>query len=194
MTEGTFTLPDIPDLSGIQDTYSNTGDKAPFVDGWYEADIVEKRVLTNKAGNELEFASGDAPSQAGDSRNIKLQMSVKRQSDGRELGTGYLLNYRPEYLTQETVQQINAFIEQVKTGAAQWKGSGMFRPFKALKTLGTLQKVAGVRQFSRTEEGGLNLAPLFGKKIWVRLGPDEQKPQYKAILDVRDTKPTKNVY
>ena len=193
MTDAVFSLPDIPDLSGIQDTYPG-GDSKPLVDGWYEGEIVDKRTLTTRAGNEVSFETTDSPSQAGDSRNIRLQVVVKRQEDGRTYGLNNLINYKPEFLTQETVQAINAFIEKVKSGEAQWKGSGMFRPFKVLKTLGTLQKVAGVRQLSRTEDGGLNLSPLYGKKAWFRLGPDEQKPQYKAILDIRETKPTKNAY
>lgn len=184
----TLTLPDIPDLSGIEDTYPS-GSSAPFQDGWYEGTILERRTLTNKAGNEISFESGDGLSQAGDSRNIRLQVEVARASDGRKLGQGYLVNYKPEFLTQETVQQISAFIEKVKAGQAEWKGSGLFRPFKVLKTLGTLQKIAGVRQLSRNEDGSLNISPLFGKKAFVKLGPDERNPQYKAILDIRDTKP-----
>ncbi len=193
MTEGTISLQDVPDLSGIEDTYPSGGSSNAFQDGWYEAELLQQRTIT-KDGNELVFGSGDQVSRAGDSRNIKLQLNIKRQADGRELGTGYLLNYRPEYLTAEKIGEINAFIAQVKAGQAAWKGSGMFRPFKALKTIGTLQKIAGLRQFSRSEDGGLNLSPLFGKKAWVRLGPDEQKPQYKAVVDIRDTKPTKNVF
>lgn len=192
MTEATDTLnlsdiPVIPDLSGIEEPRSSE----PFEDGWYAGTIFEKRELTDKAGNDRIFESGDQPSQAGDSRNVRLQVEIARKADGRKFGTSYLLNYRPEDLSAETVQQVMAGIEASKTGGKM--GGSLFRSFMTLRRLGTLQKIAGVRQLARNGNGGLDLHPIYGKKAYFKLGPDDRNPQYKAILDVRDTAPKKGL-
>ena len=180
--EDTMNIPDIPDLSGIQDPT-----KEPFGDGWYEGTIVERRELTDRAGNERIFESDDQPSQAGDSRNIRLQTELLR-TDGRKLGTNTLINYRPEDLTTETIAQVTAHMEAVK-GGAEW--GPYFRSFMTLSRLSKLQKIAGVRQLQRNGNGGLDLHPLFGKKAYFRLGPDDRNPEFKAIKDFRETKPAK---
>lgn len=178
-------LSDIPDLSGIGDTFAKSD---PFIDGWYRGTILEKRESTDSNGNDRVFASGDELSQRGDSRNIRLQVVLKRTSDSKVLNTSYMLNYRPEDLTQETVQAITAQQAKVKDG----EGWGtLFRPFMSLLTLSKLQKIAGVRQLERNGNGGLNLAPLYNKVGYFRIAPDDRNPQYKAIVDLRETAPSK---
>ena len=184
MVDETLAIPDIPDLSGIQDPTS----REPFGDGWYEGTIIAKRELTDRAGNERIFESDDTPSQAGDSRNIRLQTELVRQSDGRKLGTNVLINYRPEDLSAETVAQVTAHMELVK-GGAEW--GAYFRPFMTLSRLSKLQKIAGVRQLQRNGNGGLDLQPLYGKKGYFRLAPDDRNPEFKAIKEFRETKPAK---
>jgi hypothetical protein len=185
MTDGTFNLgdvPAIPDLSGIEGTDTST----PWSDGWYKGTILEQRSFTDSNGNDRVFSSSDEPSQRGDSRNLKLQVVIKRTSDNRELNISYMLNYRPEDLTQETVQAVIAETERVKTSGDTRND---FRAFISLQNLGKLQKVAGVRQLQRNGNGGLNLVPLFGKSAYFRIGPDDRKPEYKMIKDLRDTAP-----
>lgn len=182
--EETLNIPDIPDLSGIQDPSRSE----PFNDGWYEGTIVERRELTDRSGNERIFESDDQPSQAGDSRNIRLQTELVRVSDGRKLGTNVLINYRPEDLSAEAVAQVTAQMEAVK-GGGEW--GPYFRPFMTLNRLGKLQKIAGVRQLQRNGNGGLDLHPLYGKKAYFRLAPDTRNPEFKAIVDFRETKPAK---
>jgi len=179
-------LADVPDLSGISDGDSGSG----FADGWYQGMILEQRAFTDKNGNDRIFESQDAPSQGGDSRNIRLQVAVVRQADKRTLHTSILVNYRPEDLSQETVQAITAAKERNKeTGENQW--GPLFRSFMALNHLGKLQKIAGVRQFQRSESGGLDLRPLYDKVAYVRLGPDDRNPQFKSVVDFRETKPSR---
>lgn len=176
-------LGDIPDLSGIGD---DRQEFVPFEDGWYQGTVSAQRVMTDKVGNERIFASSDEVSSKGDSRNIRLQVELKRQSDGRGLNLGYLLNYRPEDLSQEVVSKVTAQHEKVKEGG-EW--GDLFRSFMTLTRLGKLQKVAAIRQFQRNGNGGLDLTPLFGKSAYFRITPDERNPQYKQISDIRTTAP-----
>lgn len=184
MTDETLSLPEIPDLSGIQDPQQFT----PFSDGWYEGTILAKRELTDRMGNERIFESTDQPSQAGDSRNLRLQVELVRKSDGRKYSTNTQINYRPEDFSAETVAAVTTQIEAVK-GGAEW--GPLFRSFMALKQLSTLQKIAGVRQLQRNGNGGLELTPLYGKKAYFRLVPDERNPEYKAIKNFQETAPKK---
>lgn len=181
MTEATIgNIGDIPDLG----SFSEGDSTGAFQDGWYEATIQEKREFTDKNGSDRVFESADQPSQGGDSRNIRLQVEIKRASDGRALNTNMTINYRPEDLSAETVQAIAAHKE---TGE---KWGSLFRPFKVLQNLGKLQKIAG-KQLQRNGNGGLDLHGLYGRKFYAKLGPDDRNPQYKAVVDFRDSKPTK---
>ena len=184
MSEAGLSLGDIPDLSGIDDNQP-----AAWEDGWYEGVIVGKREFTDKNGNERVFESTDALAQSGDSRNIRLQVALKRQSDGREMNLSTLINYQPEDLTQETIQKVAAQKEKVKAGDEKW--GALFRPFMSLVRLGKLQKIAGVRQLQRDENGALNLTPLFGKQGYFKVEPDDRNPQYKQISEMREDKPKK---
>jgi hypothetical protein len=179
-------LGDIPDLSGVGDEQSS----GAFVDGWYEGRIQAKREFTDKNGNDRLFESGDTPSANGESRNIRLQVELTRASDGRTLNTSTLINYQPTDLTAETVAAIAAQKEKNKeSGERQW--GPLFRSFMSLTRLGKLQKIAGVRQLQRNGDGGLDLTPVYGKTAYFKLGEDDRNPQYKAIVDFRETKPTK---
>ena len=186
MTEETLNLGEIPDFSQIVD--DTRPDYTPFENGWYAGTIVEKREFTDKQGNDRIFESNDEVSRSGDSRNIRLQVEVQRQADKRTLNTSVMLNYQPEALTAETVQQVSAHMAKVKEGE-EW--GSLFRPFMTLTRLGKLQRIAGVRQLQRNGNGGLDIHPLFGKRAYFRLGPDERNPDYKAILDYSEKAPRK---
>jgi hypothetical protein len=179
-------LGDIPDLSGIEDVKPE-----PFDNGWYEGTILAKREFTDSNGNDRVFESSDQPSQKSDSRNIRLQVMLKRQSDGRVLNTSTLVNYQPTDLSQETVQAIAAHREKVVASGEDW--GSLFRPFMTLQRLGKLQKIAGVRQLQRNGDGGLDLKPLFGKTAYFKIAEDSRNPVYKEVKDFRETKPTKAV-
>ena len=183
MVEGTLQLTDIPDLSTFE------GDRTtsePFLDGWYGGTILEKRAFTDSNGNDRVFESSDTPSQNGASRNIKLQIELKRQSDGRALNISALTNYQPEDLTQAVVQAVNADTARAKEGEKRT----MFREFMVLDRLSKLQRIAGVRQLQRNGNGGLELTPLFGKKAFFRIGPDKRSDgKYKAIIEYSEKGP-----
>ena len=187
MVEETLNLGDIPDFSGITD---DSATFEPFGDGWYAGTILDKRVFTDKNGNDRIFESGDNPAQSSNSRNIKLQVVVKRQSDGRTMNLSALTNYRPEDLTQETVQAVIAHKEKVKEGE-EW--GPLFRSFMTLQRLGTLQRIAGVRQFQRNGNGGLDLTPLYNKTGYFKITPDDRNPQYKMISNYLEVAPKRGL-
>ena len=184
-----FTLADVPDLSGVFEDY--TGPE-PWADGTYEARIERERRITDRNGNDRVFESGDSPSANGNGRNIRLQLTVTRKSDGRTLGSQFSVFYRPSDITQETVQAIIAHKESTPEGEkTQW--GELFGPFMTLQRLAKLQKIAGVRSFARTEEGGLDISGLYGKKVYARLGPDKRSEgKYKEVLDVSNEPPKRN--
>lgn len=170
---GEFNLPEIPDLSGVQEA---AGEGGGWEDGWYEGVIVDQRSFEDKNGNERVFETCDTPSAKGDSRNIRFQAVIRRKSDSRTLGTSVQVNYRPEDLTPETVAAVTA-----RATAGDGQMGDLFRPFLALQQLGRLQKIAGVRQLQRNGNGGLDLTPIYGKPAFFRLGPDSRNPQYREV-------------
>jgi hypothetical protein len=182
MTEDVLNLADIPDLSGIAD---DAGPE-PFVDGWYEGVILERREFTDKNGNDRVFESSDEPAQKS-GRNIRLQVTLRRQSDGRALSMSTLLNYQPEDLTQETIQSVLAQKEKVKTSGEQW--GTLFRPFMTLQRLSKLQRIAGIRQLQKNGNGGLDLRPLYGKTAYFKIGEDSRNALYKEVKDFSETAP-----
>ena len=134
------------------------------------------------------------PSKGGDSRNIFLRLTVRRKSDGRVMNTKDLVNYRPSDFTQESIAAVLAHKEAMKaakqagTEVPEW--GPLFRPFSALTQIGTLQRIAGVRQFQRTAGGGLDISPLFGKTCFVRL-TDDKAGKYKEVAELSDVAPKK---
>lgn len=183
MSTETLNLGDIPDLSGIEESQPE-----PIANGWYTGTILAKREFTDKNGNDRVFESSDEVSARGDSRNIRLQVELKRTSDGRTLNTSAMINYQPEDLSKETVQ---AVAERNASGSKEW--GELFRPFMTLSRLSKLQKIAGVRQLQRNGNGGLDLKPLFGKQAYFRLKDDDRNPQYKQVAEFREDKPAKSV-
>lgn len=178
-----FNLGDIPDLSGIGDVQQE-----PLADGWYAGTILEKREFTDSNGNDRVFESSDSVSQKGDSRNLRLQVELKRRSDGRVIPVSTLINYKPEDLTAETVAAIAAQKElNQKDPASGW--GDLFRPFMTLTRLSKLQTIGGVRQLQRNGNGGLDLTPLYGKSAFFKLRPDSRNPQYKEVADFQQNEP-----
>ena len=170
-----FNLGDIPDLSVIDTGYKESD---PIQDGWYKGTILEKREFTDKNGNDRVFESSDTPANRS-GRNIRLQVQLTRKSDGKTFHIGTLVNYKPEYLTPETVAKIAERAKENSESGAEW--GDLFAPFMTLTKLNKLQQIAGVRSFKRTEDGALDITPLFNKTGYFRVTPDKQKPAYKAI-------------
>lgn len=179
-----FNLGDIPDLSGITEAPRSE----PLADGWYQGTILAKREFTDSNGNDRVFESSDSPAQKA-GRNIRLQIELTRRSDGRKFNVSTLVNYRAEDLSAETVSAIAQRLQEQKESGAEW--GDLFRPFMTLSRLAKLQKIAGVRQFQRNDEGGLDITPLFGKTGYFRIKPDSRNPQYKEVADYQDYEPKK---
>lgn len=176
-----ISLVDIPDLSAIEDERPE-----PLADGWYEGTILEKREFTDSNGNDRVFESSDAPAQRS-GRNIRLQVVLKRRADGRTFNLSTLINYKPEDLTVETVQAVAQRRQEQKENGVEW--GDLFRPFMTLTRLSKLQKIAGVRQLQRNGDGGLDLSPLYGKKAYFKVRPDNRNPQYKEVADFQENEP-----
>lgn len=177
-----ISISDIPDLSNFEVEAGRASE--PWQDGWYQGVINQERSFTDKNGNDRTFASGDSVSANGASRNVILQVTITRK-DGKTFNGSARVNYRPEDLTQENVQAVT---EYAKSGE---RGGPLFRSMMVLTRLSKLQKIAGVRQFQKSPEGGLDLTSVYGKTAYFKLGPDEQNPQYKAIVDFRESAPTR---
>lgn len=167
-------IPVIPDLS----SFAGGEEAAPFENGWYKAVIKERRTFVDNTGNERVFESSDEPAQRS-GRNIRLQVEVTRQSDGRKMNISWLTNYNPSDLTQET---IGAVLAKKEAGGDYGE---LFRPFMTLQRLSKLQTVAGVRQLQTNGNGGLDLHPLFGKECYIRVAEDDRDSRYKQIKDIR---------
>lgn len=176
-----FNLGDIPDLSGIEDVRPD-----PLQDGWYQGTILEKREFTDNNGNDRVFESSDTPAQKS-GRNIRLQVELKRRSDGKVFNLSTLINYNPSDLTAETVAAVAKRRQENKESGEQW--GDLFRPFMTLTRLGKLQKIAGVRQLQRNADGGLDLSALYGKSAYFRVKPDSRNPQYKEVADFQENEP-----
>ena len=176
-------LGDIPDLSSI---IGDSDGPAPFEDGWYKGTILEQRSFTDSNGNDRVFQSGDTVANSGQSRNIRLQVEIKRQ-DGRTLNTSTLVNYNPDDLSQTTLQAVAKRREETKDNGGQM--GDLFRPFMTITRLAKLQKIGGVRQLQRNGDGSLDLTPLYGKEAFFRLQPDSRNPQYKEVADFRHDTP-----
>jgi len=183
MSESVLSLLDIPDLSAVEDQRPE-----PLADGWYQGTILAKREFTDNNGNERVFESSDTPAQRS-GRNIRLQVELKRWSDGRTFNLSTLINYKPEDLTAEVVQAVAKARQENKENGTEF-GPGLFRSFMTLTRLAKLQKIAGVRQFHRSDDGGLDLTPLFGKTAYFRIQPDKRSEgKYKEIGDFQDYEP-----
>lgn len=165
-------VPVIPDLSSFA-----AEEVVPFENGWYKATIQERRSFTDKMGNDRVFESSDEPAQRS-GRNIRLQVEVTRQSDGRKMNISWLVNYNPDDLTPETISAITA----IKEAGGEY--GDKFRAFMTLQRLSSLQAVAG-KQLARGDNGGLDLTPLFGKECYARIADDDRDARYKQIKDVR---------
>lgn len=178
-----FNLGDIPDLSVIDDSHDRP---EPFADGWYQGTILDKREFTDNNGNDRVFESNDTPAQKS-GRNIRLQVQLTRKNDGKQFNVSTLVNYKPEDLTSAIVTAIATRKTENKSNGVEW--GDLFRPYMALMRLSKLQKIAGVRQFQKSDDGGLDITPLFGKNAYFRVKPDDRNPQYKQIADYQLEEP-----
>jgi hypothetical protein len=112
---------------------------------------------------------------------------LKRRTDGKTFNLSTLINYNPSDLTAETIAAIAARREENKKTGEQW--GDLFRPFMSLTRLGKLQKIAGVRQLQRAEDGGLDLTALYGKTAYFKVKPDTRNDKYKEIADFQENEP-----
>lgn len=177
----TQSLPDLPDLSGMTEDRPE-----PWADGWYTATVEQSHAVTRE-GMEVTYATKDVPSRDGQSRNLQIRLVVTRKSDGRTMHTKTLINYRQSDFSAETLSAVQTRKAEVKVGG-EW--GPMFRPFQALTSIGSLQRIAAIRQFQRTADGGFDLTPLFGKSVFVRM-KDDEAGRYKDITAISDTAPKK---
>lgn len=185
-TETQTNLPDVPSFGA---SVAKRKEVEPWVDGWYEGQFLASRTVEKNDGSEITFQSEDTVSQKGDSRNIAIQTTLTRKSDGREFTGSTRINYRPAVdFTPERLAAISAANE----AGERLKGD-MVRSQIAINQLQELEQVAG-GPFSRTESGGLNITPVFTKRAYFRLADETNKQTgktYKGIVEFRATPPTR---
>lgn len=186
MSDAILSLGDIPDLSGI----TGESDAPKWENGWYRGQVLGTRSFTDKNGNDRVFESTDAISAKGDSRNLRLQVLITRK-DGKTMNSSVLVNYVPDDLSQETVQAIAGKLAAAKETGENVEWGPLFRAYMGLTRLSALQKIAGVRQFQRGGDGGLDITPLFGKTGFFRLKDDSRNAAYKEVDKFQPNAPTK---
>lgn len=180
-------LGDVPDLTGLTEDRPE-----PWQDGWYTGTILANRSFTNKAGMDVTFNTEDVPSRNGDSRNINLQVQLTRKSDGRTMNTRTNVNYRLDDFTKETIAAVLERKQAIKDKKAEDWGP-LFRSFMSLLRIGSLQRIAGVRQFERRQDGSLDISPLVGKSCYIRISDDEEG-KYKEVKEISDAAPKKGTF
>jgi hypothetical protein len=180
------TLPEVPDLTGMTEDRPE-----PWQIGWYSARILSTRTVTSReTGAAMIFNTDDTLSNRQDSRNIRLQLEVRRKSDGQMMHTNHLINYRNENLTAEMVAAVLARKAEIKAAAklgqkVEW--GELFGAFMTQLRIGTLQRLAG-GNLGRGTDGGFLLSPLIGRSLFVRLVDDDAK-RYKEVKEISDTAP-----
>jgi hypothetical protein len=149
----------LPSLADFADEVGGAWPK-----GWYAATIIEG-YATPKG---KQFSTGDTPSQKGDSRNLRLCLKATDGKSERTMQESF--NYRQGDFSAERL----AFIAEARTenkGLKNWADKDAQRSSLAIGKLGQIGKaIAEGFQFSINGNGGLNVAPLIGVAVDIRLG------------------------
>ena len=153
----------VPSLSDVADEVGGAWPK-----GWYPATIIEG--YSTPKGKQ--FTTSDAPSQKGDSRNLRLCFSASDGKSERTMQESF--NYRSGDLSAERI----AYVLEARTenkGIKNWADKDAQRSSLALGKLGQIAKaISDTFQFSLNGNGGLAIAPLVGAKVDIRLGINEE--------------------
>jgi hypothetical protein len=150
----------LPDLTELADEPGGA-----WKPGWYAATIIEG-YATPKG---KQFATEDVVSQKGDSRNLRLCVSVHNGADSRNVQE--VFNYRPSDLTPERLAYIKEARAENKGVQGRWTDTDAQRSSLAIGKLGQITKAVG---FGFKRAGSTIItAPLVSQNIDVRVAIDE---------------------
>lgn len=107
----------------------------------------------------------DKPTQAGDSRNLKLCVGLVNGNETQY--QSYTLNYRPEALTDERIEEVKAMRTQYK-GVKQWPDRNAQRDNLTYVRLHELEK-AGIT-LNENGHGGYDVDAIIGSNATFYLG------------------------
>ena len=125
--------------------------RKPWDDGWYSGVIVAEY---ETSGNfATVHKTQDVPSTAGDSRNLKLCITVVNGNDTKSLNT--TLNYRPDALNPERMEELRTR----KANKEQLAGAD-FRDAMSLSRFHELER-AGI-PVEEGENGGFDVDKMIG--------------------------------
>jgi hypothetical protein len=145
-------------------------------DGWYSGVIVAEY---ETSGNfATVHKTQDVPSTAGDSRNLKLCVTVVNGNDTKSLNT--TINYRPEALDPERMEDLRVR----KAAKEQFKGSD-FRDSMSLSKFHELER-AGI-PVEDNGHGGMDVDKMIGIAadfyLGTRVRKDKDGKDDRAVTD-----------
>lgn len=156
---------------------------APWTEGWYKATTLPFYEFENREGNITRFETIDEIAQKT-GRNIRVVAAVTRQSDNLTRNVrSKNINYRPTDFTTERMALIET-ARQRNEGRQKWDDKDAHRTLIAFGTLGELEDFAGVPQFTKNGNGGLELSPLSNKTGYVRLAFGDENDQGRKYLEI----------
>lgn len=135
--------------------------------GWYKAQIIEG--FQTRKGKTVQ--TSDAPSQKGDSRNLKLCLKVFKGVEERTMIAAF--NYRATDFTAERIAFIKEMREEYKGVKGRWSDTDAQRSSLALASIGGLSKAVGFAP--KLANGGLVAGIFVGQEVDVYLGVDPEK-------------------
>lgn len=166
-------------LPSLSDIALETGGGA-WPAGWYRARILPG--YSTSGGKQVE--TGDMFSKAGDSRNLKIAMSLRSTTDRADKEGNFVkansernmntnMNYRPDDLTAARIEQVKQAREHFKGVQGRWADADIQATSLSLGRLGQFEKAIGFR-LTQTPAGGFATAPLIGQEVDVRIKIDEK--------------------
>ena len=133
--------------------------RKPWDDGWYSGVIIAEY---ETSGNfATVHKTQDQPSQGGDSRNLKLCVTVVNGNDTKSLN--YTVNYRPEALDPERMEDL-----RVRKAAKEKLAGADFRDAMSLSKFHELER-AGI-PLEDNGHGGFDVDRIVGTTADFYLG------------------------
>jgi len=138
--------------------------RGPWQPKWYAGAVMDGYETTGQFA--AVHKTQDKPTQTGDSRNLKLCVTVVNGKG--TLNLNYTVNYRPEALEPERIEELKAARERYKDIRGAWPDKLAQRDNLSLSRLHELER-AGI-PLEDAEDGGFNTDKMLGKAADWRLG------------------------
>lgn len=150
----------------LTDFAAETGGAWP--NGWYSAEIIEG-YATPKG---FQFTTADAPSQKGDSRNLRICARLTPSSGGDPRNMQESFNYRASDFSPERLAYIKEARVEYKDVKGAWPDRDVQRSSLAIAKIGQLQKALALDTLPLVD-GGVVAGAFVGKSVDIRLSTDE---------------------